>query len=221
MVQAASVALHVGAICAMSYGYNALHSLSAETWISNQYGGHFQFLTIQGLAVAWLTMAVGLLEDFFPVIKGLRSIKRTLFMAGMPIATMVSSIYWTLLLTNPHLILQAIPGEPGEASTILVLPLRIDLALHAVPCLALLADFMIFEHRYGRKAILYAAPAITLICTLWYASWVEHCATKNRTFPYPFLTLNPFEIRLRIYAATGTLACLSLYALNALHPKSR
>ncbi|KAJ7452533.1 FAR-17a/AIG1-like protein [Mycena galericulata] len=218
MVQASSVVLHFSAVCAMSYGYNALHGLSVNTWITSQYGGHFQFLTVQGLAVAWLTMAVGLLEDFFPSIKGIRAAKRALFIIAMPSATMVSSIYWTLLLTNPQLILQAMPGE-GETSSILVLPLRIDFALHLVPCLALLADFMIFERRYGRKATLYAAPALILLSTVWYGAWVEHCAHKNGTFPYPFLTLNPFEIRLRIYAGTGTLACLSFFALNALHAK--
>jgi hypothetical protein len=117
------------------------------------------------------------------------------------------------------------------------LPLRIDLSLHAVPCVALLADFMIFERKYGRKAIQYVAPALSLLCTLWYGWWVEYCASMNGTcastqaffslltdvfpVPYPFLTLNPFEIRLRIYAGAGAVACLSFYALNALHPKSR
>ncbi|KAJ6547451.1 FAR-17a/AIG1-like protein [Mycena capillaripes] len=216
MVQTSRVVLHVAAISAMTYGYNALHGLAVDAWISSQYGGHFQFLTIQGLAVAWLTMAVGLLEDFFPSIAGFQIIKRALFIAALPIATIVSSIYWTLLLMWPHLILQQMPA--GSPDSLMVLPLRMDLSLHAVPCLALLADFMIFERKYGRKATLYVAPALTLICTVWYGWWVEHCASKNGTFPYPFLTLNPFEIRVRIYAAAGTVAFLAFYGLNALHP---
>ncbi|KAJ7470655.1 FAR-17a/AIG1-like protein [Mycena latifolia] len=220
MVQISSVALHFSAVCAMTYGYNALHGLAVNSWITSQYGGHFQFLTIQGLAVAWITMVLGLVEDFFPWIQGIKAAKRTLFIAAMPIATIVSSIYWTLLLTFPHLILQAMPADAASSVTV-GLPLRIDLALHAVPCLALLADFMIFERRYGRKAIIYVAPPVALVCTVWYGWWVEHCASKNGTFPYPFLTLNPIEIRLRIYAGAGILACLSFYALNALHPKSR
>lgn len=118
----------------------------------------------------------------------------------------------------------------------MLLPLRIDLCLHAVPCLALLTDFMIFERNYGRQALLYAAPSLSVLLTVWYGCWVEHCAAKNGTcasalhyflllncplaVPYPFLTLNPLEIRIRIYAAAGTVACISFYALNALHPKS-
>ncbi|KAK7014960.1 MFS general substrate transporter [Favolaschia claudopus] len=216
MVSASSVALHIAAISAMTYGYNALHGLPINAWIDTQYGGHFQFLTIQGLAVAWLTMVFGLLEDIFSL-KTFRAIKRGLLIVALPTATIVSSIYWTLLLGAPHLIVQKMPVGSGE--TPMMLPLRIDLALHAVPGLALLSDFMIFERRYGRNAIQFLAPALTSICTLWYGWWVELCASKNGTFPYPFLTLNPFDIRLRIYAAAGIVACLSFYTLNALHPR--
>ncbi|KAF8212357.1 FAR-17a/AIG1-like protein-domain-containing protein [Mycena galopus ATCC 62051] len=234
MVQTYSVALHVGAISVMSYGYNALLGLRINNWIHQQYGGHFQFLTIQGLAVAWLTMAVGLLEDFFPSIKGVRAVKRGLFIVALPAATVVSSIYWTLILAAPNLIVQKMPIGSDESPV--MMPLSIDLALHAVPCVALLADFMIFERKYGRKAIQYTSPALLLLSTLWYGWWAEHCASINGTcastgnfiilltrlflVPYPFLTLNPFEIRLRIYAGACTVAYLSFYALNALHPRS-
>ncbi|KAJ7098030.1 FAR-17a/AIG1-like protein [Mycena belliarum] len=218
MVQIFSVALHLSAVCAMTYGYNALHGLAVNAWITSQYGGHFQFLTIQGLAVACMTMIVGLFEDFFPSIPGVRATKRALFIAAMPIATIVSSIYWTLLLTVPHLLIQQMPTETSPI--VASIPLHIDLSLHAAPCVSLLTDFMICERKYGRTAIRYVAPALTLACTVWYGWWAEHCASKNGTFPYPFLTVNTFDIRLRIYAAAGALAYISFYALNALHPKS-
>ncbi|KAJ7774707.1 FAR-17a/AIG1-like protein-domain-containing protein [Mycena metata] len=193
MAHALSVLLHVGAISAMTYG---LHGLGLSSWIATQYGGHFQYLTIQGR---------------------IRAIKRTLFIAAMPIATVVSSIYWTLLLTFPHLILQALPESPDSP---MVLPLRVDLSLHAVPAISLLLDFMVFERKYGRSASLSAVP-ITVFCTVWYGWWVELCASKNGTFPYPFLTLNPLETRIGIYAGACIVACISFYGLNALHPKSR
>ncbi|KAJ6455692.1 FAR-17a/AIG1-like protein [Mycena sanguinolenta] len=217
MVQTSSAALHFAAICVMTYGYNALHGLPINAWIDSQYGGHFQFLTIQGLAIAWLTMAVGLFEDFFPSIKGVRAVKRGLFIVALPTATMVSSIYWSLLLAAPQLIMQKMPT--GSDDSPVMMPLRIDISLHAVPCLALLADFMIFERKYGRNASQLAAPALLSLYTLCYSSWVERCASFNGTFPYPFLTLNPFEIRLRIYAGVCAVGCLSFYALNALHPR--
>ncbi|KAJ6630680.1 FAR-17a/AIG1-like protein [Mycena sp. CBHHK59/15] len=220
MVRISSALLHVNAICVMTYGYKALNGLSINTWIESQYGGHFQFLTIQGLAVAWLTMFIGLVEDFFPSIYGVRVVKRSLFIIAMPTETIISSIYWTLLLTFPHLILQGMPSESASTSVIQRIPLRMDLALHAAPALALLADFMIFERRYRKADILYVAPVLTFLCTMWYGWWAEHCASINGTFPYPFLTQNPLEIRLRIYAGAGTVAFLSFYALNILHPSS-
>ncbi|KAJ7632508.1 FAR-17a/AIG1-like protein [Roridomyces roridus] len=204
--------LHAGAISTMTYGYNALHHLTIDSFIASQYGGHLQFLTIQGLAVSWLTMVAALLANLFPSIKAFRSVKRSLFIVAMPVEVMVSSIYWPLLLFWPHLILQAMPGE----SAMFRIPLRIDFCLHAMPAISLLADFMLFEKKYRRSGLA-LAPVMALVATVGYSTWAEHCATKNGTFPYPFLTVNPFEIRLRIYTAVGVCACISFYALNALH----
>ncbi|KAF7295029.1 MFS general substrate transporter [Mycena indigotica] len=209
-----SFALHVSAASAMAYGYNSLHSLKINEWISTQYGGHLQFLTIQGLVIAWATMTIGAVEDVFPSIPGVRAVKRGLLMLSTPVATIVSTIYWTLLLAFPHLILQAMPSESLEA---VMIPLRIDVCLHLVPCLSLLADFFWFEPKFGRSAMLYTAPFLSLVCTVWYGWWVELCAKHNNTFPYPFLTLSPLDIRIRIYAGAGLVACASFYVLNALH----
>ncbi|KAJ7063190.1 FAR-17a/AIG1-like protein [Mycena amicta] len=206
--------LHASAACAMAYGYRALHTLPISDWISSQYGGHLQFLTIQGLVIAWMTMSVGALEDVFPFVPGLGSLKRGLFILALPVATIVASIYWTLILAFPHLILQAMPSQALESAMI---PLSIDLCVHAVPCLSLLVDFMFFERKYGQTAMVYVAPLLSLAFTVWYGWWVELCAQHNGTFPYPFLTLNPFEIRLRIYAGAGLVAWLWFYALNAVH----
>ena len=37
--------------------------------------------------------------------------------------------------------------------------------------------------------------------------------------PYPFLTANPLEIRVGIYAAAATLALISFWTINGLHPR--
>jgi len=44
----ASVLLHSLSASIMAYGYNSLKILPIDSLISTQYGGHFQFLTIQG-----------------------------------------------------------------------------------------------------------------------------------------------------------------------------
>ncbi|KAF7304802.1 MFS general substrate transporter [Mycena kentingensis (nom. inval.)] len=98
-----------------------------------------------------------------------------------------------------------------------MVPLPTDICLHAIPCLSLLADFFLFERKYGRMSMTTVAPILSLLCTAWYGWWVERCASFNGHFPYPFLTMNPFEIRVRIYGGAGIMAYGTFYALNALH----
>nr|GAT47211.1 MFS general substrate transporter [Mycena chlorophos] len=212
-IRLASLALHASSATAMAYGYRSLHFLKINEWIEQQYGGHMQYLTIQGLAIAWLTMTIATVDDVLSI-PTLRALKRGLFIIAMPLATVVSSIYWTLLLAAPQLILQAMPTD---SQVLMVIPLHVDLCLHAVPAASLLLDFLLFERRYNRTAMVWVAPTVVLGFTVGYGWWVEHCAKQNGAFPYPFLTLNPLDIRLRIYLGAGLAAYLMLTLLNALH----
>lgn len=40
--------LHVGAVAIMTYGVFELPNIPQHEWIQKEYGGHLQFLTIQG-----------------------------------------------------------------------------------------------------------------------------------------------------------------------------
>ncbi|KDQ60734.1 hypothetical protein JAAARDRAFT_125221 [Jaapia argillacea MUCL 33604] len=213
--------LHTLAATTMAYGWNNLENLVQDTWIREQKGGHMQFLTIQGLVVAWLTMVFSLAADLFPHIRAARIIKRALFMIAMPLSVVVTSIYWSLLFFAPHLLLQGEPGEPSSSSKVpevIRLPLQMDLALHAVPAVSLLVDFFLFEHRYARTEAQYGASLVAAISGLWYAAWVEYCAAHNGSFPYPFLTDNPFPIRVAIYVGATFLALVSFWVINAIRP---
>lgn len=46
----------------------------------------------------------------------------------------------------------------------------------------------------------------------------ENSPDNCRTVPYPFLTQNPFPIRLAIYGGATTIGGLSFLAMNTLHP---
>lgn len=39
---------HAAAAGVMAFGFHSLQKLPIDRWIRDQYGGHFQFLTIQG-----------------------------------------------------------------------------------------------------------------------------------------------------------------------------
>ncbi|KAJ3782263.1 FAR-17a/AIG1-like protein [Lentinula aff. detonsa] len=215
------ILLHSTAAVLMINGYHGLTKLPINTFISSQYGGHLQYLTIQGLFITCATALISLILDLIPSMSTLKSFKRILLYISMPLSIVISSIYWPLLLLATQLILQN-DGEPSsssEASQLVRIPLHLDLALHAVPAITLLADFLLFERKYSRAELLYGAPAVSILYTIFYAWWVERCASFNDgRFPYPFLTDNPIETRLAIYAGAGTLAFSSFWLINKLHP---
>ncbi|KZP24768.1 hypothetical protein FIBSPDRAFT_406409 [Athelia psychrophila] len=214
----AAVLLHGTAAAILGYGYNSLHGLVMDEWIKTQKGGHFQFLTIIG--IAWATMVASLVTDIFPSFTAMRKLKRALLMTSLPLAVVISSIYWSLLLLFPSLILQTNPNsEPSSSSDALVrIPVSVDLSLHAAPGLALLADFMLFQPKFSKNEARYAAPVLVTLLASSYGWWVEYCASINGTFPYPFLTENPFNIRVGIYGGAATLALVSFWIINSLHP---
>lgn len=111
----------------------------------------------------------------------------SLILFSMKLAVVVTSIYWSLLLLFPHLILQGKPGATPPSSTsttqaeIFRIPLSLDLSLHAVPAISLLIDFFAFERAYGPFE---AGPGATIAASLfglWYSIWVEYCAGYNET----------------------------------------
>ncbi|KAG7092362.1 hypothetical protein E1B28_008721 [Marasmius oreades] len=216
---------HSISLSILVYGYNSLHTMSIDEWIRSQYGGHFQYLTIQGLIIAGITMAASVALDLFPSSKALLAFKRALFMIAMPLATVISTVYWSLLLLVPTMILQESgkfsdhPVSANIAKLALVrIPLSVDLSLHLAPGVSLLVDFFVFERKYSQKEARRVAPAIALAYTILYGIWVEHCANHNQgMFPYPFLTMSPPTGRLAIYAAAGLFAFLSFKMLNHLH----
>ncbi|KAI5893964.1 uncharacterized protein SCHCODRAFT_02623276 [Schizophyllum commune H4-8] len=223
MVNILAALLHAPSAAIMAWGYNSLRGLPIDKFISTQYGGHLRFLTIQGLAAAFLTMVLSLLVDLFPGASGIRTIKRAVMMVSLPVSIVVSSIYWTLLSVAPFLLLAEDPGEatPSSSSEMLALmriPLNMDLALHAVPAVTLLLDFLVFERKYSAGAVRYGAPLAVVLSTVGYGSWAEHCAKyTDGVFPYPFLTASPFWGRVCIYAGAGAIAYYSFLGLNKLH----
>ncbi|KAL5511650.1 hypothetical protein ACEPAH_4867 [Sanghuangporus vaninii] len=222
----AAIVLHLLAAGIMTWGYMDLEQTVMHSTIITQKGGHSQFLTIQALAVSWFTMVLSLAYDLVPT-KFFWNAKRAFFMIALPISFVVTSIYWTLIVFFPHLIVPPAP-EKGESATPSFaqypdsrarIPLSLDLALHLTPALTLLVDFFLFEKSYGRAEAAWGATAVSALFGVWYASWVEYCASFNGTFPYPFLTLNPFPIRVVIYTVVTAIAFVSFRVINAAHSR--
>ncbi|KAK0219770.1 FAR-17a/AIG1-like protein [Armillaria nabsnona] len=215
------VLLHSVATAIMAWAHSQLGNSPIDPLVETQYGGHYQFLTILGLVASLCTMGVALLVDLFPSIPALRSLKRAMLMVCMPVEAVVVSVYWTLLLLFPSLILQKyVPSEVTSSHDALPLariPLPLDLAMHVVPGLSLVLDFLVFEKKYSQELVKLAVPVV-LTCGGMYSSWAERNAKLNDgIFPYPFLTENPFETRLGIYVGACVIGYVYFRALNALH----
>ncbi|QRW00400.1 FAR-17a/AIG1-like protein [Ceratobasidium sp. AG-Ba] len=199
--------LHATSMSVMAYGFMSLGTIVSDQWIRDQFGGHWQFLTILGLGAAWITMGLSLLGDLFPYARGLNSAKRSLLMISLPVAIVVSSIYWTLMLGFPHLILPPaeVTGEPTEPSSsseapkFYRIPLKMDMALHAAPAISLVLDFYLLERKYTTRQLKRTAPLLAIVTAISYSLWAEYCASINGAFPYPFLTISPPHIRAVIY----------------------
>ncbi|KAI0928613.1 hypothetical protein AcW2_004570 [Taiwanofungus camphoratus] len=186
-----AVLLHTVAASVMAYGFINLKTTPLDKWIRAQKGGHFQYLTIIGLCVAWLTMIFGLGADMFPSFTISRKIKRTILMVALPVAVVVTTVYWSLFLFMPNMILrplpdalmpepdQTVPSSVSEGSELQRIPLKLDLALHAAPAISLLIDFTFFERKYTKAEAVYGGVVICAIAGASYASWVEYCAKFN------------------------------------------
>ncbi|KZV75745.1 hypothetical protein PENSPDRAFT_34963 [Peniophora sp. CONT] len=220
----AAVVLHGTAVWTMYWGFFVgLDSTGFDDWVQSQKGGHMQFLTIQGLALAAATLSLGLLHELVPSIPLIKQVKRTLSLISLPLAFTISIIYWSLVLFAPSLIMpQPSEGLEGAPSAAAPPPFRldtsVDLSLHAVPAISLLLDFLVFERKFSPRAMKHHAPVITFLMGLWYGSWVEYCAKHNDgVFPYPFLTFSPLPGRIGIYLGATGLTLSVLWVLNPLH----
>jgi len=209
---------HGASLAVMSWGYSNLKSMPADEWIRTQRGGHWQFLTVQALAISWFTMAVSLRHDISPSRTWLKSVKRVLAMVSIPLSTIVSILYWSLLSIDPALILPAETASSSDVPFVNPIPRTLDLALHASPALTLVIDFLVFESKYPWPQAMRRGTVLAAIFGLWYALWAEWCAAGNGRYPYPFLetSLGP---RIAIYVASTFLAQVIFWLLNALHPQ--
>jgi len=216
----AALVLHGAAAGIMSWGYTSLMQAPGLEWVHVQKGGFFQFLTIQGIFVAWLTVISSLACDVLPSVTIFRNVKRFLLMMSLPLAIVISAIYWSLILFMPTLMIPVAPTtiEPSAGPAFLYrVPLPIDLALHAAPAVTLFLDFFFFEKRYSKKQTSFGAPVVTVLFSVWYVSCSEYFAALNGSFVYPFLNTD-VGARAAIYVGVTLLGLVSFWILNGVHP---
>jgi len=164
-------------------------------------------------------MALSVLADTLPKNRSVIRAKRLMTMMSLPLAAVVSTVYWSLVLLAPSLILPPSVDSPKDSSAppkLAYISRDVDLMVHLFPALFLSIDFYLLEEKYFGMDVTSYAPLMSIVFAVWYSSWIEYLAVFNRRFPYPFLE-HPFPTRVVIYAATATFGYMSFRLLNWWH----
>ncbi|KAI6131834.1 FAR-17a/AIG1-like protein [Pisolithus croceorrhizus] len=224
--------VHVLSVFAMAHGLSYTHKGSIDVTVVGKICQHpiknviALYLTIQALTGSCACMMLSLAQDIFPSTRqciDLHPLKRALSMVFLPMGFVVSSVYWSLLIFAPSLILIPIQISTTSSSpvhSLMRLPLLTDLAMHLAPFLSLLTDFALFEPKFSRRQMA-IAPIMMIAYATVYAGALEYFAARNDFFPYPFLNASTLPIRLAIYVGTSCTGLGCLAFLNRLHSAGR
>jgi hypothetical protein len=130
------------------------------------YGGHFQFLTNIGLAIAAMTFAVGLLADL-TLNPGLFAVKNALSVCSAPLEVIISILYWGIRAIDKSLL---IPPE-------FELHWMPDVGFHLMPAVLLTIDLLLLSPPWTIQA--YNSIGLSLTLAFLYWGWVEYCFSIN------------------------------------------
>lgn len=137
-----------------------------ETPISASFGGHYQFLTIIGLALALCTFAVGLVADL-TLSPSLFQVKNSLAVCSAPLEVLISILFWGLCAIDKSLVF------PPD-SELDFLP---NFGFHAAPGLFLSLDLLLLSPPWTIDGFAAVALSQTLAFLYWF--WTEYCYRRN------------------------------------------
>lgn len=159
-----SLLLHVAGIASFTASFRFLANW--DTPLATSFGGHFQFLTIIGLALATATFGVALLADL-TLSEDLFAAKNVLSVCSAPLEVLISILYWGLCLIDKSLV---IPDD-------FRLDFLPDFGFHAAPAIFLTLDLLLLSPPWTVRG--YTAMALSQTLAFLYWFWVEYCFTKN------------------------------------------
>ncbi|GAC96087.1 hypothetical protein PHSY_003666 [Pseudozyma hubeiensis SY62] len=149
----AALAWHAIALSSCIYGFKSLDVLPEILGVdmNNEYGGALQFLTMCGLSVTTAAMSLALLLDITQGPEVLRWMKDLFMAASLPMETLITLLYWSIVAINKDLLMQPRkimdPANPGQVlrEESVSVPFSIDASMHAFPGVFLLVDFFAFS----------------------------------------------------------------------------
>ncbi|ATZ46433.1 hypothetical protein BCIN_01g10300 [Botrytis cinerea B05.10] len=165
-----SALIHLIGLASFSLSYKYLFDF--PTFINSSYGWHFQYLTIIGLTLAFLTFVFGFLADI-TLSPRLFLIKNSLSLCSAPLEVLISVLYWGISAIDKKLL---VPPE------IYISPYA-DVGFHAMPAILLTIDLLFLSPPWTINALPAMGLSSTLAVAYW--AWVEQCYKYNGFYPYP------------------------------------
>jgi hypothetical protein len=156
--------LHIAGIVSFLETFRFLNNW--ETPIADAFGGHYQFLTIIGLALALCTFVVGLIADL-TLSPSLFQAKNFLAVCSTPLEVLISILFWGLCAIDKSLVF------PPDSQ----LDLLPNFGFHAAPGLFLTLDLLLLSPPWTINGFAAVTLSQTLAFLYWF--WVEHCYRQN------------------------------------------
>ncbi len=160
----ASLLIHLAGLASFTGSFRWLNQYASP--LADAYGGHYQFLTVIGLALATLTFAAGLVSDV-TLSPAAFAAKNALSVASAPLEVLVALMYWSIRTIDRTLL-------APEGFELHWVP---DVGMHLVPAVMLFVDLALLSPPWTVSA--YAAMALSMAGAFLYWGWVEFCFSKN------------------------------------------
>ncbi|KAM0276678.1 hypothetical protein ACHAQH_006495 [Verticillium albo-atrum] len=194
-----SLLLHTAGLISFTLSFQWL-----EQWdqpMLRGYGGNYQHLTNIGLAMAFVTFALGLAADL-TLNRHLFALKNAMSVTSAPLEVLISLLYWGIrsfdkaLLYPPGFELHWVP----------------DVGFHLVPAVVLTLDLLLLSPPWTIRA--YAAMAISMGIAFLYWGWVEVCFSHNGWYPYPIFAILNTPQRVGLFTGAAALMTASTVLLK-------
>ncbi|KAG0681590.1 hypothetical protein C6P40_001178 [Pichia californica] len=182
--------------------FQTLHGLELPPNLEG--GGHYQFLTNLALCLSTLYFSVNLLYHVLKL-KELKTLKVYLSATCLSLNFIVSSVYWSLKIFVPYLIIS------DEAT----FPFSLDLKIHLMPLLCTAIDYFVYMRRWDIPYL--TGYLIVTILTIAYWFWLDYLITEDASYPYPFLNVET-NLRIIIFAVISLVAFGSFCFGKLMHP---
>lgn len=169
--------------------------------------GHWQFLTNLSLAYSLMLFFIGFIAHVTRS-TWLYTIKNTLHPIGLALECVVTVIYWPLRL----FFLSLLTEDPGSFK----LPLTIDLAIHLMPMVSLLIDYLVFMPQWTIKTSTALSIVVALTVLYWYLLEFLVDIENGAKYPYAFLNGDKSH-RMVAFAVVGLVAFVQFLFLRKIY----